>query len=52
MKSRISVITIGVNNLEKSLAFYREGLGLPSNGIVATEYRDEISGADGAVLLT
>jgi uncharacterized glyoxalase superfamily protein PhnB len=51
MKSRINVITIGVNNLEKSLAFYREGLGLPSNGIVATEYHDEISGADGTIAI-
>ncbi len=51
MKPRINVITIGVDNLEKSLSFYREGLGLPSNGIVATEYHDETSGADGAIAL-
>jgi hypothetical protein len=51
MKSRINVITLGVNNLEKSLTFYREGLGLPSNGIVATEYHDDISGADGAIAM-
>ena len=37
MKARISVLTIGVANLERSLAFYREGLGLPTKGIVGRE---------------
>ena len=51
MKPQISVITLGVNDLEKSLAFYRDGLGWPSKGIVATELHDEISGAAGAIAL-
>ena len=51
MKPRINVITLGVDNLEKSLAFYRDGLGLPSKGIIGTEYHDEISGADGTIAL-
>ena len=38
MKPRISVITIGVNDLEKSLKFYRDGLGLPTQGIIGTEF--------------
>ena len=38
MKPRITVITIGVDDLEKSLAFYRDGLGLPTQGIVGTEF--------------
>src|SRR3972149_2516742 len=38
MKPRITVITIAVADLEKSLAFYRDGLGLPTKGIVGTEY--------------
>ncbi len=29
MKPRISMITLGVADLEKSIAFYRDGLGLP-----------------------
>jgi catechol 2,3-dioxygenase-like lactoylglutathione lyase family enzyme len=49
MKPQVSVITLAVDNLEKALAFYRDGLGLPSNGITATEFHDEISGANGAV---
>ncbi len=51
MKPRISVITLGVDSLERSLAFYREGLGWPSKGIVATELHDEVSGANGAIAL-
>jgi catechol 2,3-dioxygenase-like lactoylglutathione lyase family enzyme len=30
MKSRISVITLGVDDLEKALSFYRDGLGFPT----------------------
>jgi uncharacterized protein len=30
MNAKISIITLGVINLEKSFAFYKEGLGLPS----------------------
>ena len=40
MKPRIKVITLGVADLEKSLAFYRDGLGLPTKGIVGTEFED------------
>lgn len=38
MKPRISVITIGVDDLDKSLEFYRDGLGLPTQGIVGREF--------------
>lgn len=38
MKPRITVITLGVDNLERSLAFYRDGLGLPTEGIVGKEF--------------
>jgi len=38
MKPRITVITIGVDDLEQSPKFYRDGLGLPTRGIVGTEY--------------
>lgn len=40
MKPRIKVITLGVTDLEKSLAFYRDGMGLPTQGIVGTEFED------------
>ena len=38
MKPRISVLTLGVADLKKTLAFYRDGLGLPSEGIVGREF--------------
>jgi uncharacterized protein len=38
MKPRITVITIGVNDLERSVKFYRDGLGLPTQGIVGKEF--------------
>lgn len=38
MKPRITVITIGVDDLEASLRFYREGLGFPTEGIVGTQF--------------
>jgi len=38
MKPRVTVITIGVNDLEKSLQFYFEGLGFWSEGIIGKEF--------------
>jgi catechol 2,3-dioxygenase-like lactoylglutathione lyase family enzyme len=38
MNPSISVITLGVEDLEKALVFYRDGLGLPTQGIVGTEF--------------
>lgn len=38
MKPRITVITVGVDDLERSLRFYRDGLGLPTEGIVGKEF--------------
>jgi catechol 2,3-dioxygenase-like lactoylglutathione lyase family enzyme len=38
MKPRISLITLGVDDLEASLRFYRDGLGLATQGIVGEEF--------------
>ena len=38
MHPRITLITLGVDDLERSVAFYRDGLGLPTDGIVGTEF--------------
>jgi uncharacterized protein len=38
MRPRITVITVGVDDLERSLAFYRDGMGLPTQGIMGTEF--------------
>ncbi len=40
MKPRISLITLGVDDLEKSLCFYRDGLGLATQGIIGAEFED------------
>ena len=38
MKPRLSVITLAVDDLPRAVAFYRDGLGLPTEGIVGTQY--------------
>jgi hypothetical protein len=38
MQPRIHVVTLAVDDLERALAFYREGLGLDSPGVVGTEF--------------
>ncbi|HET7461835.1 MAG TPA: VOC family protein [Longimicrobium sp.] len=38
MKPHISLVTLGVDDLERSLAFYRDGLGLATKGIIGTEF--------------
>lgn len=34
MKPRVTVVTIGVDDLERALRFYRDGLGLRTEGII------------------
>lgn len=38
MKPRISLITLGVDDLEAAVRFYRDGLGLATDGIIGTEF--------------
>lgn len=38
MKARITLITLGVSDLERSVSFYRDGLGFATNGIVGTQF--------------
>ena len=38
MKPRITLITLGVDDLERALRFYRDGLGLKTEGIVGAQY--------------
>jgi len=38
MKPQVSVSTLGVDDLEKAVEFYRDGLGLATEGIVGTEF--------------
>lgn len=38
MKPSITVITLGVDDLERAVAFYRDGLGFHTNGIIGAEF--------------
>lgn len=38
MKPTITLITLGVDDLEAAVRFYRDGLGLPTKGIVGQEF--------------
>lgn len=38
MKPRITLVTLAVDDLERAVCFYRDGLGLPTRGIVGQEF--------------
>jgi catechol 2,3-dioxygenase-like lactoylglutathione lyase family enzyme len=38
MKPHLNAITLAVDDLECALDFYRDGLGLPTNGIFGNEF--------------
>jgi uncharacterized protein len=37
VKPHVTIITLGVDDLDRSLTFYRDGLGLPTQGIIGQE---------------
>ncbi len=49
MDARIDVITLAVADLDRALAFYRDGLGLPCRGVVGTEFLGDESSPAGAM---
>lgn len=51
MARRIDVITLAVRDLERALEFYRDGLGLETRGITATEFAGDEINAAGAVVM-
>ena len=51
MEPRINVITLAVDDLERALAFYRDGLGLESTGVVGTEFPGDADSPAGAVAM-
>ena len=51
MEPHIDVITLAVRDLERSLEFYRDGLGLESGELVGTEYPgDDLTPAGAAAM--
>jgi catechol 2,3-dioxygenase-like lactoylglutathione lyase family enzyme len=51
MEPRIHVITLAVADLERALAFYRDGLGLPTRGVVASEFEGDETTPAGAIAM-
>jgi uncharacterized protein len=51
MEPRVNVITLAVDDLERALRFYSDGLGFQSRGIVGSQWTDERTGANGAIAL-
>ena len=51
MKPRIHLIKLAVEDLERSLAFYRDGLGLETEGLVGTEFQGDETNPNGTIAL-
>lgn len=51
MEPRINVITLAVDDLERALVFYRDGLGLDSPGVVGSEFPGDDESPAGAVAM-
>ena len=51
MEPCVHVITLAVDDLQRALTFYRDGLGLPTKGVVADEYEGSDTEAGGAIVI-
>jgi uncharacterized protein len=51
MDARIDVITLAVADLDRALAFYRDGLGFGSEGVIGTEFAGDENAPAGAIAL-
>jgi catechol 2,3-dioxygenase-like lactoylglutathione lyase family enzyme len=51
VEPHIDVITLAVADLDRSLTFYRDGLGLETTGVVATQLVDQETDAAGAIVI-
>ena len=51
MEPHIDVLTLAVSDLERALAFYRDGLGLESPGVIGTEFIGDATTAAGAAVM-
>ncbi|HVW13061.1 MAG TPA: VOC family protein [Mucilaginibacter sp.] len=55
MKQRINILTLGVNDLEKSLRFFRDAFGWKTKGIIGTEFERGaivVFDLDGGIMLS
>jgi catechol 2,3-dioxygenase-like lactoylglutathione lyase family enzyme len=51
MQPSIHVITLAVDDLDRALTFYRDGLGLDSPGVIGTEFIGDETNPAGAVVM-
>jgi hypothetical protein len=51
MEPHVDVITLAVDDLERALAFYRDGLGLETTGVSGTQFVGNDADAAGAVVM-
>jgi hypothetical protein len=51
MQAKIFFITLAVADLGRSVAFYRDGLGWPTEGIAGQEFHDEVTSADATIAI-
>ena len=51
MDARIDVITLAVDDLERALTFYRDGLGLPTSGVIGTDWVGDEATPAGATVV-
>jgi hypothetical protein len=51
MRPRIHVITLAVSDLTRALAFYRDGLGLRTSGVIGTEFAGDENTPAGAAAM-
>lgn len=51
MRPRIHVVTLAVDDLDRALKFYRDGLGLESRGVVGREFAGDDENAAGAIAI-
>ena len=51
MEPHVDAITLAVGDLERSLVFYRDGLGLETSGVTGTRFAGDEANAAGAVVM-
>jgi catechol 2,3-dioxygenase-like lactoylglutathione lyase family enzyme len=51
MEPRINVVTLAVDDLDRSLVFYRDGLGLDTPGVIGSEFVGDNDNPDGTIVM-
>jgi catechol 2,3-dioxygenase-like lactoylglutathione lyase family enzyme len=49
--AKVFFITLAVDDLNRAVAFDRDGLGWPTEGIAGQEFHDPVIGADGTIAI-